>query len=256
MKGLAQTSTPRLEINLTTTDERSAAEQAADLARKNALAQQNALPVWHTNSTVSGEATALGARLETATSMSRELSTGGHGLRTGTPGISGEDDEKKMTKDGDMNDELRNYYALMALEKKREDEKLLAEEEEEEDDEDDDDDSDDENEDAQDAADENGEGLEFEEVPVLTPSASQGDTTAGSSPRRFPPPNTSKDLSAHSLDPNTPHHNTTNGASAGDEADRLAKRARMDREAAAEAEGKESEEDEDEDEAEVDFEDV
>lgn len=53
VRGNLQTDASALEISLTSTEEKSAAEQAEEAARKAALEKQNALPVWHTHSTVS-----------------------------------------------------------------------------------------------------------------------------------------------------------------------------------------------------------
>ncbi|KAI9815524.1 MAG: hypothetical protein M1827_002658 [Pycnora praestabilis] len=65
VKGLAQTSVPQIEVSLTTSSERTATETAVAAERKAMLAQQNQLPIWHTNSTISGEVTALGSKHET-----------------------------------------------------------------------------------------------------------------------------------------------------------------------------------------------
>jgi transcription initiation factor TFIIE subunit alpha len=48
----AKTDASALEISLTSSEEKSAAEQADEAARKAAVEKQNALPVWHTHSTV------------------------------------------------------------------------------------------------------------------------------------------------------------------------------------------------------------
>ncbi|KAJ5770636.1 uncharacterized protein N7511_002687 [Penicillium nucicola] len=48
----AKTDAAALEISLTSSEEKSAAEQADEAARKAAVEKQNALPVWHTHSTV------------------------------------------------------------------------------------------------------------------------------------------------------------------------------------------------------------
>ncbi|TPR05972.1 tRNA pseudouridine(38-40) synthase [Aspergillus niger] len=56
VRGNTKTDATALEISLTSSEEKSAAEQAAEAARKAAVEKQNALPVWHTHSTVSTSA--------------------------------------------------------------------------------------------------------------------------------------------------------------------------------------------------------
>lgn len=112
VKGLAQNTTPQLEISLTTSSEKTAAEQAAEAQRKAAVAAQNVLPVWHTNSTVTGETTSLGAK---ETSLKRDRDANG----SGTALLKPEDGaEKKST--NVLNDELAAYYQQMEEEKARE----------------------------------------------------------------------------------------------------------------------------------------
>lgn len=55
VKGITETKVVPLEISVTTGSERTTADQAAEAQRKADLAAQNALPVWHTKSTVTGE---------------------------------------------------------------------------------------------------------------------------------------------------------------------------------------------------------
>ncbi len=132
VKGLAQNTTPQLEISLTTSSEKTAAEQAAEAQRKAAIAAQNVLPVWHTNSTVSGETATLGAK---EASLKRERDPTG----SGTSRLKQEDSgEKKET--NVLNDELAAYYQQMEEEKAREakeDESSGAEEDDDDDDADD-----------------------------------------------------------------------------------------------------------------------
>jgi transcription initiation factor TFIIE subunit alpha len=56
VRGNTRTDAAAIEISLQSSAEKSAAEQAAEVARKAALEKQNALPVWHTHSTVSTNA--------------------------------------------------------------------------------------------------------------------------------------------------------------------------------------------------------
>ena len=102
-KGQPNTYVPPLEVSLTTSDQRLAADRA-EAQRKADVAAQNALPVWHTASTVTGEVTALGNKER------ERLST-----RTG---ILNAKDEPDVKKDGTVfDDELAAYYAQMAQEK-------------------------------------------------------------------------------------------------------------------------------------------
>ena len=108
VKGLAQAPAAPLEISLTTTSERTAAEQAAEAKRKAEIAAQNVLPVWHTASTVTGETTALGNKERERLANSATLAT-----------LSQDDPDEK--KEGTvLNNELAAYYAQMAEEKEKE----------------------------------------------------------------------------------------------------------------------------------------
>ncbi len=135
VKGLTQNITPQLEISLTTSSEKTAADQAAEATRKATVAAQNVLPVWHTNSTVTGETTALGAK-ESALKHERDnLSSGGISSTGGV--LKAETDEKKDI--NVLNDELAAYYRQMEEEKARE----AKEDETDPDDDDDDEENDD-----------------------------------------------------------------------------------------------------------------
>lgn len=128
VKGLAQNTTPQLEISLTTSSEKTAAEQAAEAQRKAAIAAQNVLPVWHTNSTVTGETTTLGTK---EASLKRERNTNGSSASV----LKQEPDEKKET--NVLNAELAAYYQQMEEEKAREaqeDESSAAEDDDGDDD--------------------------------------------------------------------------------------------------------------------------
>lgn len=63
---------PSVEVSITATNEKSAAELAAEREKKSAQAEQNALPVWHTNSTVSGDLTRIGTK-EAAARAARDF---------------------------------------------------------------------------------------------------------------------------------------------------------------------------------------
>ena len=58
VKGMtAQPIAAQLDVSVTTSSERTTAEQAAEAQRNANIAAQNVLPVWHTTSTVTGETT-------------------------------------------------------------------------------------------------------------------------------------------------------------------------------------------------------
>lgn len=100
VRGNAKTDTTALEISLTSTEEKSAAEQAEEAARKAAVEQQNALPVWHTHSTVSTNAGNLGVKAEEGVDIK--------------PDIKGEEEEKPSA--DALDDKVAAYYAEMARE--------------------------------------------------------------------------------------------------------------------------------------------
>ncbi|OJJ85039.1 putative transcription factor TFIIE complex alpha subunit [Aspergillus glaucus CBS 516.65] len=100
VRGNAKTDTTALEISLTSTEEKSAAEQAEEAARKVAVEQQNALPVWHTHSTVSTNAGNLGVKAEEGVDIK--------------PDIKGEEEEKPSA--DALDDKVAAYYAEMARE--------------------------------------------------------------------------------------------------------------------------------------------
>ena len=108
VKGVNTPAAP-LEVSLTTTSERQAADRA-EAQRKADLAAQNALPVWHTASTVTGEVTALGNKER------ERLATHPNGLPSTAP--KDEPDEKKEVHV--LHDELAAYYAQMAQEREKE----------------------------------------------------------------------------------------------------------------------------------------
>jgi transcription initiation factor TFIIE subunit alpha len=76
------------------------------------VAAQNQLPIWHTNSTVTGEETALGRR-EAAAAQERQVANGFFGLRK-------EEEEKKAAGNRQEEDALAEYYAELAREKEKE----------------------------------------------------------------------------------------------------------------------------------------
>ena len=102
VKGLAQVTAAPLDVSVTTSSEKTAAEKAAEAQRKAEIAAQNVLPVWHTTSTVTGERTVIG-RPDAEQHINSPFA-----LRT--------DEEDKKSSDN-LNDELTKYYAQLAEEK-------------------------------------------------------------------------------------------------------------------------------------------
>ncbi|OJJ50522.1 hypothetical protein ASPZODRAFT_126408 [Penicilliopsis zonata CBS 506.65] len=101
VRGNTKTDATALEISLTSTEEKSAAEQADEVARKAALEKQNALPIWHTHSTV----TAGAGNLPLKTEMGRMIKSE----------IKAEDEDLKPNIDA-LDDKVAAYYAEMARE--------------------------------------------------------------------------------------------------------------------------------------------
>ncbi|KAK5130738.1 hypothetical protein LTR16_001313 [Cryomyces antarcticus] len=146
VQGLAMVA-EKIEVALTTAEGESKAKEEAERERKERIAKQNLLPEWHTRSTVTGEATALGAREEQARREREAHTPVGSGR-----GDMEEKDKKQMVED-DTN--LDAYFAALKAEQER------AAREEAEEDEDDDDDDDD-----------------FEDVDVATPASASVPTSA------------------------------------------------------------------------------
>jgi transcription initiation factor TFIIE subunit alpha len=94
----AKTDAAALEISLTSSEEKSAAEQADEAARKAAVEKQNALPVWHTHSTVNAAPANGQTKTEVGSFVKSELA----------------DDEKPGQ---DADDKVAAYYAEMEREK-------------------------------------------------------------------------------------------------------------------------------------------
>jgi len=109
VRGISKTDAATIEISLTSSAEKSAAEQAEEAARKAALEKQNALPVWHTQSTVTTEA-------GNVQPISNEASVDGSGVD-----IKHALKEEEQKSDMDALDEkVAAYYAEMAREQERE----------------------------------------------------------------------------------------------------------------------------------------
>ncbi|CEL00846.1 Putative Transcription factor TFIIE complex alpha subunit [Aspergillus calidoustus] len=101
VRGNLKTDAAALEISLTSTEEKTAAEQKEEAARKAALEKQNALPVWHTHSTVTTTAGNVGAVKS------------GSDLKI-KPEIKEEDQKPNLA---DLDDKVAAYYAEMEREK-------------------------------------------------------------------------------------------------------------------------------------------
>ncbi|KAI2787890.1 hypothetical protein POX_f08272 [Penicillium oxalicum] len=99
VRGHLKTDAAALEISLTSSEEKSAAEQAEEAARKAAVEKQNALPVWHTHSTVDATAPTQ-VKTEAGISIKPELDEDEH-----KPSLEAEDDK------------IAAYYAEMEREK-------------------------------------------------------------------------------------------------------------------------------------------
>ena len=105
VKGIMQNTIVPIEVSLTTSSDQTAAEKAADAQRKAELATQNTLPVWHTTSTVTGEAT---------------TADGDRGYSNGSKSNLLKIEEGEKKEGIVMDDELAGYYALIAQEKENE----------------------------------------------------------------------------------------------------------------------------------------
>lgn len=126
VKGLNTNAIVPLEVSLTTSSEKTIAEQAAEARVKAEVAAQNSLPVWHTKSTVTGESTALGLKQEEQLNAEDAATT-----------VQVQEGEK--TENNALNDQLTEYYNQMLQEKANEAQKA-KDEDESSDDEDDDED--------------------------------------------------------------------------------------------------------------------
>ena len=101
------TSTP-LALSLTSSVESFAAEKASQNQRNAELAAQNALPIWHTASTITGETTALGNRERERLQKNENYEV--------LPIAKSTDEKAEGTA---LNDELAAYYIQMQQEKER-----------------------------------------------------------------------------------------------------------------------------------------
>ena len=101
---MAQLVAAQLDVSVTTGSERSTAEQAAEAQRKANIAAQNALPVWHTTSTVTGESTVVGKK------EGEQQANNGALLKE-------EEGERKLSTE---DEQLEAYYAEIEREREKE----------------------------------------------------------------------------------------------------------------------------------------
>lgn len=122
VRGNQRVDAAAIEVSVQSSAEKTAAEQEADAARKAAFEKQNALPVWHTHSTVSTTAGNVGQmKAETDAEVKAE--------------IKDEGDEAKPSMDA--LDDIAAYYAEIA--KAKAEEATSPDEDDSDDDEDEDD---------------------------------------------------------------------------------------------------------------------
>jgi transcription initiation factor TFIIE subunit alpha len=104
VKGLNANAIVPLEVSLTTTSEKTTVEQAAETRRKVEAAIQNSMPIWHRESTVTGESTALGLKQGKEANIEDSITTS-----------KAQGGNKKET--NVLKDELTKYYNQMIQEK-------------------------------------------------------------------------------------------------------------------------------------------
>lgn len=152
VKGVANTGPKSIAISITDSDGPTDAEKEAERLRKEAIAKSNALPEWHTTSTVTGIS-----------------HVGSNNNSSSGTTIIRDDDEDKKQLGQDENDlsatdqaAVDEVFAMIQKQQAEEAARRAREEEEEEDDEEDDDEDDDEG--------------EFEDInPTSAPAPSTGD---------------------------------------------------------------------------------
>ena len=111
VKGVNQPALQNLTVDLTSATEKTASEKLAEQQRNAAIAAQNMLPVWHTQSTVTGN---LPIHPQAGTRIDGDSSS--------VPKLDMVEEDKKqgITLTTDENDELAAYYTRMAQEKEEE----------------------------------------------------------------------------------------------------------------------------------------
>ena len=114
VKGMNANNLVPLEVSLTTSSEKTAAEQAAEARQKAEVAAQNAMPIWHTKSTVTGESTALGLK-------HAEL------VKVDDSAATVQVQQREQKENDVLNDELAEYYNQLLQEKANEAQQALNE---------------------------------------------------------------------------------------------------------------------------------
>ncbi|KAL9598982.1 MAG: hypothetical protein Q9219_004165 [cf. Caloplaca sp. 3 TL-2023] len=112
VRGISQPVVQDLTVDLTSPGQRTAAEKASEENQKAAIAAQNMLPVWHTQSTVTGGSAAVtvsGSDLKQDSNPAADLK----------PRVASEDSKTDIAIENDESDELAAYYARMAQEKEK-----------------------------------------------------------------------------------------------------------------------------------------
>ena len=110
--GNIKTDAAALEISLSSSEEKSATEQAQQAARKAELEKQNALPVWHTHSTVS---TMAGNVSDAATTTNVKAEQADVTVKPEVKEEEATAEERKPNVDT-LDDKVAAYYAEMAKE--------------------------------------------------------------------------------------------------------------------------------------------
>ncbi|KAI5284152.1 hypothetical protein KEM55_001190, partial [Ascosphaera atra] len=120
VRGSSQTDAAVVEVSLTSNAEKSAAEMAEVAKRKAELEKQNALPAWHTESSVPVTTASSGAQTPAL--------AGDVDIKSEVKSEIKEEEEQKPMLDQSLDDKVAAYYAALA---KEEEDRRDKEEEEE-----------------------------------------------------------------------------------------------------------------------------
>ncbi|KAF5018048.1 hypothetical protein F66182_9998 [Fusarium sp. NRRL 66182] len=124
VKGLTNTGPQSIAVNISTSDGPTEAEKAAEQARKEQIAKQNALPAWMSNSTVTGESFSASTTHGTITTLKKEAAK--------DSALAAAPETKANAQIDDIFERLK---AEQAAERAKEEDELGSEEDEEEEDE-------------------------------------------------------------------------------------------------------------------------
>ncbi|KXJ92835.1 hypothetical protein Micbo1qcDRAFT_160663 [Microdochium bolleyi] len=166
VRGMANTGPKDLTISITDQENITEEEAKAELERQRKIKEANALPVWHVQSTVTGQ--------------SHDPSSNGDSASAAGKRENGDDEDDKFLDDNKVSEaeqaRVDDVFALLAKQQQEEASRRAAEEEEDDDDGDDDDEDD--------------EDEEFEDVAGGTVASSAGPTSSapgiGSAAKRGP----------------------------------------------------------------------